>query len=212
MSAPGKTAAETARDDLAFIKALVAPEDAWQQQFGKIYFTAGLCYSVQMLLHVGQLTGVVPGDGLLAQLVGWGPSVVFIGLLIWILQRDRPKNIGVPSRAVGAVFGAVGVANLCLCASIGSIALRLHSQTIWFIYPVVVMILQGLAWLVACMLRRKRWLALVALGWFGVGVAMAIFIDNMVGYVGAAAVGIICFMTRPGFYLMRQPQPGARDA
>ena len=54
--------------------------------------------------------------------------------------------------------------------------------------------------------------ALVALGWFGVGVAMAIFIDNMVGYVGAAAVGIICFMTLPGFYLMRQPQPGARDA
>ena len=47
----------------------------------------------------------------------------------------------------------MGLANLALCASIGSIALRHHDQRIWFIYPVVVMILQGLAWMVAAMLR-----------------------------------------------------------
>jgi hypothetical protein len=205
-----KTPSESAREDLAFIKALVAPDDNWQQQFGKIYFTAGLCYSVQILLHLGQSLGAVPGEGPIALAVGWGPSAVFVALLIWILRRDKPRNIAGPSRAVGTVFASVGLTNLFLCASIGSIAIRLHSQTIWLIYPVVVMLLQGMAWLVAYMLRRKPWLGLVALGWFCVGVAMAVFVDNMVGYVAAAGVGISVFMALPGFHLMRQPVSGSR--
>ncbi len=203
---------DSARDDLAFIKALVAPDDNWQRQFGKIYFVAGLCYSVQMAGHIGQLLGVIPGDGLVAQAVGWGPTVVFVALLIGIIRSDGPLRAGGTSRAVGAVFGAVGLANLALCVSIGSIALRLHSQTIWFIYPVVVMVLQGLAWLVAFMLRRRAWLGLVASGWFAVGIAMAAFIDNLTGYVVAATVGIVCFMTIPGFHLMRQPLHPPRSA
>ena len=200
---------DDARDDLAFIRALVAPEDHWQQQFGKIYAAAGACYSVQMLLHIGQFLGVTPRYGLGAQAIGWGPSIVFVGLLTWIIRRDGPQRGGATSRAVGAVFASVGFANLALCASIGSVALRLHSQTIWLIYPCVVMVLQGLAWMVAFMMRRRAWLGVVAVGWFAVGVTMAIFVDNLTGYVAAATVGIFCFMLAPGLYIMRQ---AARDA
>jgi hypothetical protein len=200
---------DDARDDLAFIRALVAPEDHWQQQFGRLYAAAGGCYSVQMLLHIGQFLGITPKDGLGAQLIGWGPSVVFLGLLFWIIRRDGPQKGGTTSRAVGAVFASVGLANLALCASIGSVALRLHSQTIWLIYPCVVMVLQGLAWMVAFMMRRRPWLLVVAMGWFAVGVAMAIFIDNLVGYVAAATFGIVCFMLIPGLYLMRQASQDA---
>lgn len=195
---------DDARDDLAFIRALVAPEDHWQRQFGKLYAAAGACYSVQMLLHIGQFMGITPNAGLGAQLIGWGPSVVFLAILIWVIRRDGPQRGGLTSRAVGAVFAAVGMTNLALCLTIGSVALRLHSLTLWLIYPCVVMILQGLAWMVAFMLRRRAWLGVVAIGWFGVGVAMAIFIDNMIGYVASATVGVVCFMLIPGLYLMRQ--------
>jgi hypothetical protein len=198
--------ADKARDDLAFLRALVAgPEDQWQLQFGKIYAAAGACYSVQMLMHVGQFAGVMPETGLAAQAIGWGPSVVFLGLLFWIIRRggSMPGG-GATSRAVGSVFAAVGLANLALCLSIGSVALRLHSQTIWLIYPCVVMVLQGLAWMVAFMLRRKAWLGIIALGWFATGVAMAIFIENMPGFIAAATVGIVGFMLIPGLYLARQ--------
>lgn len=203
--------ADKARDDLAFLRALVAgPEDKWQQQFGKIYAAAGACYSVQMAMHTGQFLGVMPGEGLAAQAIGWGPSVVFLGLLAWIIRRGGAMpGGGATSRAVGSVFGAVGLANLALCVSIGSVALRLHSQTIWLIYPCVVMVLQGLAWMVAFMLRRKAWLGLIALGWFATGVTMAIFIDNMPGFVAAASVGIVGFMLIPGLYLARQAGKGA---
>ena len=200
---------DDARDDLAFIRALVAQEDHWQRQFGKLYAAAGGCYSVEMLLHIGQLLGRAPNEGLAAQAIGWGPTVVFIGLLIWIIRRDGPQRGGATSRAVGAVFAAVGLSNLALCLSIGMVALRLHSLTIWLIYPCVVMVLQGLAWMVAYMLRRRAWLGVVALGWFAVGISMAICIETMVGYVAAATVGILCFMLTPGLYLMRQT---GRDA
>jgi hypothetical protein len=195
---------DDARDDLAFIRALIAPEDHWQRQFGKLYAAAGACYSVQMLLHIGQFAGITPKEGLGAQAIGWGPSVVFLAILIWVIRRDGPQREGLTSRAVGAVFAAVGLTNLALCLTIGSVALRLHSLTLWLIYPCVVMILQGLAWLVAFMLRRRGWLGVVALGWFAVGVAMAFFIDNMVGFVAAATVGVVCFMLIPGLYLARQ--------
>jgi hypothetical protein len=71
------------------------------------------------------------------------------------------------------------------------------------------MVLQGLAWLVAFMLRRKIWLGVVALGWFAVGVAMALFIENMVGFVVSATIGIFCFMLLPGLFLLRHSDQGA---
>jgi hypothetical protein len=200
---------DSARDDLAFIKALIAPDDHWQRQFGKLYAAAGACYSVQMLGHIGQLLNLVPGNEIVAQTIGWGPSVVFLILLFWVIRKDGPQRGGATSRAVGAVFAAVGLTNLALCASIGSVALRHQSLMIWLIYPCVVMILQGLAWLVAYMLRRRPWLGAVALGWFATGVAMAVLIDNMPGFVGAAAVGVVCFMLVPGLYIMRQADRGA---
>lgn len=195
---------DNARDDLAFIKGLIAPEDQWQRQFGEIYAAAGACYSVQMLAHIGQLLELLPNDGLAAQVIGWGPTVVFVGLLIWLVRRAGGQRAGMTSRAVGAAFAAIGLANIALCLSIGSVALRLHSQTIWLIYPCVVMVLQGAAWMVAFMLRRRLWLGVVAAGWFAVGVTMAVFIDNMAAFTAAAAVGVVGFMLIPGLYLMRQ--------
>lgn len=201
---------DTARDDLAFLRALVEPDDRWQKQFGETYSAAGVCYSVQMALHAGQFVGLAPGSGPVALAIGLGPTVAFLALLAWIVARNRqPIAGGTTTRAVGAVFGAVGLTNLVLILTIGSVALKLHNFTVWLLYPCVVMILQGLAWLVAYMLRRRAWLALIALGWFAVGVAMAAFIDNMAGFVASAALGFVAFMLAPGLYLMRQSRRSA---
>ena len=54
---------DTAREDLAFMRALVQPDEAWQRQFGEIYLACGLCYGGQMLMHAGQMAGLVPYDG-----------------------------------------------------------------------------------------------------------------------------------------------------
>jgi hypothetical protein len=200
-------ARDSALEDLAFMRALVAPDDRWQRQFGRIYGLAGICYSVQTVLHMGQFAGLVPSAGWPAPVVGWGPTIVFVLFLIWNLSRDRSPPSGA-SRAIGSVFGAVGLANIALAISIASISFELRNSAIWLIYPVVVMVLQGMAWLVAFMLRRRGWLAVVATGWFGVGIAMAISITNLLGFVIAAFVGCFFFMLLPGLYIMRQGAEG----
>ena len=201
---------ETARDDLAFLRALVEPDDRWQKQFGETYTAAGHCYSIQMALHAGQFVGLAPTDGPVALAIGIGPTLVFLALLTWIIARNRqPAGGSTTSRAVGAVFGAVGLTNLVLILAIGSVAWRLQSLTVWLLYPCVVIILQGMAWLVAYMLRRRGWLGAVALGWFVVGVAMAVSIQNMAGFVAAAAAGFLAFMLLPGLYLIRQSRRSA---
>src|SRR5215831_13929831 len=105
--------ADTARDDLAFLRAIVEPSDTWQRSFGEIYSAAGVCYGVQMLLHGGQLLGLAPANGPIALAIGFGPSVVFLVLLVILTTRSRSMpGGGATSRAIGSVFGAVGLANL----------------------------------------------------------------------------------------------------
>lgn len=196
---------ETARDDLAFMRALVQPDEGWQRGFGEVYAAAGACYGGQMIMHGLQGFGLIPNGGLPGILVGGGPSVLFLVLFILISRRNRIETKGgVTSRAVGSVFGAVGLANFALIAIIGSVAWREHSIKIWLIYPCVVLVMQGAAWLVAYALRRKGWFAVVALGWFATGIGMAAAIEDLGWYILVSGFGFFAFMFAPGFILMRQ--------
>lgn len=202
---------DTARDDLAYLRALVETPGNFQRSLGESYFAAGLCYGVQMLLHAGQAVGWIQEDGLPGLAIGLGPTVVFLGLLTWIIARDRaqrPAGGGMVARAVGAVFGAVGIANLALVFVIGWVAWREQSLTIWLIYPCAVMVLQGMAWMVVYALRRRPWFAVVATGWFATGIGMALAIGTPGAFIAVAGFGFLAFMLVPGWVLMRQPRIG----
>ena len=81
--------ADEARDDLAFMRSLVAAGEDGQKTFGQVYFAAGLCYGAQMLLHGAQALGIIPNNGALSLAIGFGPTAVFLAILIWILSRRR---------------------------------------------------------------------------------------------------------------------------
>jgi hypothetical protein len=200
--------ADAARDDLAFLRGLVQSGTGFQRRLGEGYVVAGLCYGVQMLLHLGQGLGVVRSDGAWGLAIGLGPTVVFIGLAIWLSIRNRGPIPGasVVARAVGSVFMALGLSNIALIAIIGSQALRLKSLEIWLIYPCVVLTLQGAGWLIVYTLRRQAWIAAVAAGWFVTGVALAFSIGHPMAFVAIGAAGFWGLMVAPGVYMMRQPK------
>ncbi len=202
---------DSARDDLAYLRALVDAPGNFQRSFGETYFAAGLCYGIQMLMHAAQAMSWLPGDGLVALLIGIGPTVVFIGILLWIIARERTSGRpagGAVARAVAAVLGSVGIANLALIFVVGLVAWREKSLVIWLIYPCTVMVLQGMAWLVIYSLRRRAWFGGVALGWFATAGAMAVGVayHNFALFIGAAGLGFLAFMLVPGVVLMRQSQ------
>lgn len=196
---------DTAREDLAFMRALVQPDERWQRNFGEIYAAAGACYGGQMILHGMQTFDLIPSVGLPALLVGFGPSVLLLVLVVWIGRRYRGAVIGgVSSRAMRSVFSAIGVANFALVAIFASVALREHSLTIWLIYAPVVLVMQGAAWLTAFMLRRKAWLGIVAAGWIATGVGMAVAIQDLRWFILIGGIGFFAFMLTPGIVIMRQ--------
>jgi hypothetical protein len=199
----------SARDDLAFIRTLVGGSDDWLLTFGEAYFAAGVVYGGQILMNAGQIFGWLPGQGLWALAIGLGPTVVYLAILVWILRRHRAMRPSTTGRSLSAVFGSVGLANLALIAVIGSVALRERSITTWLIYPCAVLVLQGAAWLVSYVIRRRGWLAVVAAGWIVAGVAMAQFVQSIGYYLLIAGLSFCLCMALPGWVMIRLARKAA---
>ena len=197
---------QSARDDLAFLRALVGGDDANQMRsFGEAYLASGLIYGGQMVLHAAQALGLLPGSGMTALVIGLGPTVLFIPVLTWIIVRNRKNPVrGTVGRAVAGMFGVIGLANLVLIAVIGSVAWREGSVTTWLIYPCAVFVLQGTAWLFAFMMRRQVWLLWVALGWFTCAVAMALTVKMAGFFILFAGLGLWLCMALPGWIMLRR--------
>jgi hypothetical protein len=156
-----------------------------------------------MLLHGAQL-GLgwfqTTPEGLT---IGLGPTVIYLILLAWLKHRWGPLSGNTVAKAIGAVFGAVGLTSLVLAIVIGSVALRERSIQIWLIFPCVVMALQGMAWSVAGGLRKRPWMGLVGLGWFATAIVMGFAINNQAVYISTLGVGMFLFMLVPGAVMMR---------
>jgi hypothetical protein len=195
---------QSAQDDLAFLRALVKSGEGLQRPLGEGYFAAGVFYGGQMLAAAAQALGWLPTTPVWNLTIGLAPTVLFAVALTVIIVRGRGvASTGLMARAIAAVFGAVGMANLALVAVIGSVAWREHSLTTWLIYPCTVFVLQGMAWFVAFLLRRRAWLALVAAGWIACALAMAWSIDKTPYFIAAAGFGLIGCVLAPGFVMMR---------
>lgn len=203
--------AHDARDDLAFMRSIVAGGEDSMRLFGLVYFAAGLCYGIQILMNGMRILGWVPGGSAMDLAIGILPTIAFLLILLLLIVRDRGRSRleSSTSRAIGLVFACVGITNLALVAAIGIVAWQWQSMATWMIYPCVVMILQGMAWMFAWALRRRTWLGAIAAGWFatGVGTAAALAVGSAGWYLTILGIGLFAFMTAPGLYLMWSGRP-----
>jgi len=198
------TSPQAARDDLAFLRALLRSGDGLQRSFGEAYSACGLLYGGQMLALAAQTLGWLPRTPGWGLTMGVAPTVVFaLALSVIIVRGRKDAPTGLMARAIAAVFSAVGLANLALVAVIGSVAWREHSLTVWLIYPCTVFVLQGLAWFVAFLLRLKPWLAVVAAGWLLCALVMTWQIEHSLYFIAIAGFGLFACMLAPGAVMMR---------
>lgn len=198
--------AQSARDDLAYLKALVSGDENVQMRtFGESYLAAGLIYGGQMILHAVQAAGLLPNTPAFGLGIGLGPTLIFIPVISWIVYRNRRQAVhGTVGRAIGAIFGAIGLANFFLIAVIGSVALQQHSIQTWLIYPCCIFILQGTAWLFTFMMRRRGWHLAVAIGFFVTAVAGALAIPTSIGlFILFLGIGMWGCMALPGWLILR---------
>jgi hypothetical protein len=209
--APMSAKTQYAAEDLAFMRTLVEGNDTRATAaFGEVYFAGGLIYGLQIVLQS------LPGFGLwtpppAVQLaLGIGPTLIFVIFLLWSILRNKAGPVGgVAQRAVGTVFAVVGCANLALVVIIGSVALRHKSLEIWLIYPCVVFVLQGAAWVVTGLVRRQLGPALLGAAWMVAAIAMGVSIPSIPLYSLIAGAALIGFMAVPGWAMMRLDRKAA---
>jgi hypothetical protein len=214
---------QSLKDDIAFLRALVQAGDDGMRAFGQGYFAAGVIYTGQVLLGVGQGMGLLPNSGPGALAIVLGPTAIFLAAIVWITRRNsaeppslflsfawtRRRERAPPSptaRALGTVFGATGLANLALIAVIGAVAIRERSFTTWLIYPATVFILQGAAWFVSFCLRRRAWHLVVAVFFIATAIGMGLTAGDVDLYIVFATLGLFFGMAVPGFIMMRAPK------
>ena len=195
---------QSAQDDLAFLRALVQSGGGMQKTFGQLYLAGGLCYGAQLLLSALDSGALWPRTPAVSITIAAAPTVVFIAIMVWVIRKAGAETpaVGV-QRAIGTVFGCLGMSNLALIVVIGAVALRERSLTTWLIYPCCVFVLQGAGWLVAYTLRRRTWMGLIAVGWMITAAVMAIFINTMPIFIPATGVGLILCMALPGWLILR---------
>lgn len=203
---PGPNAA---LDDLAFVRNLVEQGARGQLNGGSIFFAGGLLYGLQTLYHYAQFKGWIDPPAMVSLVVVSGVTIAFLAILSVVLWRDRKAGAtGLMGRALTAVFGGIGLANLAMVFVFGINAARSGILT-WMLYPAVIFALQGAAWYVAYQLQKRTWHAAVAFGWFFAAAALGYAVGNTELYVLIASVSLFGLMALPGFVMMRLARQNA---
>ena len=159
---------ESARDDLAYMRSLVGgtERDAEDDRRGVLLGRASLWRPVLVALAADAWRGAV-GRARWRLAIVIVPTVIFVGVLVMIIMKDRKAPPGGPaSRALGGGVSRRGHRQsgdgVCVCVRRASV----RCAGPLALSPVVVCMFQGVAWFVASSVLRRRWLGFVAAGWF----------------------------------------------
>jgi hypothetical protein len=138
-------------------------------------------------------------------IAGWIPTIIFLIINFAFVWRDRENPFGnsVTKRAINAAFSGAGIANLILALVFGWVAYQAKNWTLWLLFPVVVCALQGAIWYASSIIRRSRWMEVVATGWFVSAAILGVFITNISAYHWGLTFALLICMALPGYIMLR---------
>lgn len=205
---------ESARDDLAFVRALMSESGQVQSSLGQALLAGGACFGVQCLLQALFATRAdVPAA--LHLIVGITPTLVFLVAITWITVRDKgTSKHSVGTRAINAAFGGGGLAAMTTALIFGYLAFSYRNMGTWLLHPVMICVVQGVVWYTAFAVRRRGWFGLVSAGWFATSLVLAYMLglkDERVitPFLLVLSAALLGLMALPGWIIMRA---GARQA
>ena len=195
----------SARDDLAFLRALVNDAPRTQSAGGWLFLAGGVLFGLQCLFFWAQMVFRI-------QLPAWGwmvptvlPTVLFLIALVLVVRQGRKSpQTGVATRAMNAAWSSTGLVTMTVIVVFAFNAWREQSLLIWLLYPIIVCAVQGGVWYVAYMIRKRAWLAGVSAGWLVSAMALGFMTRNMDLYGLTIGIALLLFMALPGWIMVRQ--------
>lgn len=190
-------AAQTARGDLAFLKAVVDDNGPMPWIFGAHLLTPGLAFGGNFILIWAIYAGRMqwPSDWMNFT---WLPgTIVYLPILaVLLVMGARGPAPGPTGRVFAAAWGTVGLMSAATVSVLVIASYRAGMQFV-MVWPPLIFVLYGGAWSVVAFIRRQIWLGLVALGSFiTASIAAATMTTPEVWLVDAA--GILLVMAAPG--------------
>lgn len=208
-----KDPTESARDDLAFVRALMSETGQVQSSLGQALLAGGACFGVQCLFQAifASRTDIPTAVHLV---VGFAPTLIFIVAITMITIRDRGQSQhSVGTRAINAAFGGSGLAAMTTAMIFGYLAFRTQNMGTWLLHPIMICVVQGTVWYIAYAVRRTGWFGLVAAGWFltSLGLAWMLGLGDeklITPFLLLLSAALLGLMALPGWVMMRA---GARQ-
>ena len=194
---------QTAREDLAFLRAMAAEGGRAAPQGGIIIAAGGFLFGAASVAAWAILSGRIAWG---ANLV-WAPWLVATAafyLLLFLALRGikREGSRGVSGRLAGQAWSALGGAMFTIVAGYVIAAALARNAAMWNTLPTVFLALYGAGWLVAGVATGRAWPRAVGLLSFVAAVVIACLagsVDVWLAY-GAALVVVGGL---PGLYAMR---------
>jgi hypothetical protein len=195
----------TAREDLAFLRAIAEDRGPLPTIFGAHLLAVGLPYGLNLVYIWAARAGYVAWPDALGNLVWIPGTVVYLPLVLWLVFRGPKLVLGPTARVFGAAWCAVGVMTLVLVLVIIVATVR-TGLTYHDVWPPISFALYGGSWTVIGLIRRRAIDVLIAVGCFATAVASAAFIGRPELWL-ALGVGLILFVAAPGASILRQGRP-----
>ncbi len=200
---------QTAAGDLAFLRTLVDEQPKTYKNAGIIYSSAGIIYGLQCLVNWALLKGQTVVPDILWLLLGFGPTVLFLIICIWVPMKSKinTHQKGIATRAIMAVFASVGIANAVMAMVFGFAAYQRGDFSLYLFFPVVVCAFQGAVWCAIAMIQRRTWMWVTAIGWFMASAFLSLTVPSAVdpsvlNYLLVLALSMFALMGAPGIIMI----------
>jgi hypothetical protein len=199
-------AAQSMREDIAFVRALVEQGASGPLFGGSFLLAAGLIYSAASFAAWWVITHepskIVPASAWI-----WGGALtshMAIGTILGIRLRSvRGAVVNRQNRAFAWTWNAVGLAIMTCLASFFLSAWLAHKPEVFSGYPTVILALYGVGWMVTAATSKARWTWAVALLSFLFALLSGAFAGS-VHLPLLFALALLVLLAAPGAILIRQ--------
>jgi hypothetical protein len=192
----------SAREDLAFLKAVVEDRGPLPSVFGAHLLAIGLSYGANLLYIWAARAGYAPWPEAWMNWA-WVPGTIpYLPVVLLLVIRGRRQVLGPTAR----VFGAAWIAMAAMTVSIVLVMMTASTRTgrqFHDVWPPIAFALYGGSWTVVGLIRRTLPDLVIAVGCFATAVVAAAFIGGPQVWL-ALGVGLLLFLAAPGAIIMRQ--------